>query len=120
MIIDGKFDDWSTITKYEDTTPVFNENIDIKSYKVAKEDDDIFFYLSTEAGLFKGKELEDQLYSSETIQILIDSDQDSRSGFQIAGMGADFLITIGGYDNEIKTNKFEKYNVSSSSSWKTN
>ena len=98
ITIDGENDDWVGLTTYSDvdSLKVSNNNIDI--VEVSYLMDSIYF------SIYVG--FEDPVFSSTStnlIRILVDTDQDTSTGFYGPGIGADYYIEISGKAQSVIT-----------------
>ena len=101
--IDGEFQDWkdSKITKYldSDVEPVPNPSTNLIDCRILHQNDILNFYIQTEFDIFGnkftlngiGKKIE--MYK---LNIFIDTDLNSATGFQVENLGADERIELQG------------------------
>ena len=113
--IDGEFDDWAAndITRYSDTDtePVQNPYTNLIDCRVQYQNNILDFYVQTELDLFGGKNPSSPAMKSNKIyklDIFIDNDLSSMTGFQIRGIGADERIELQG-QNGIVNRAFSYY-----------
>ena len=98
--IDGTFDDWIDITSHHDSAnDQENENINLIEYRVDNDDDDISVYMEVEGEILKGTEQDDRT-GNDIIHVFIDSDNDETTGYDVDGLGADYMLEISGNNGE--------------------
>ncbi len=102
--IDGSFTDWNGIVSNSDTqeAAAFNQNVDIIDYRVYKEPGFLSFYLEVEGKMMAGQP-EYLGRRVDTAHIFIDTDQEYSSGYQIKGIGADYMMRIYGWKGKVHT-----------------
>ena len=105
ITIDGENDDWVGLTTYSDvdSLKVSNSNIDI--VEVSYLMDSVYF------SIYVG--FEDPVFSSTStnlVRILVDTDQDTSTGFYGPGIGADYYIEISGKAQSVITSNLFIFN----------
>jgi hypothetical protein len=113
IVIDGNFDDWGEIESYQDQdlpSPNSNLNIDILEYRMVKEEYGAAFYLKTSQPIFQGEPQGSEGYKTDTIHIFVDIDKSKGTGYMINNIGADVLLKIDGYNNEITSSHHYIFN----------
>jgi len=94
-VIDGYFDDWSNVVKYESYTKSDNSEIDFNECAVQMSGDCLFWYFSTNGALFNASSQTSPLIS--TYSLFIDADGNPGTGFPlIQDFGADDVVVIAG------------------------
>ena len=100
--IDGEFGDWAVVdihTEANEDDP-FNLNVDIVEYRIDDRLHEISFYLEVEGKMLQG-EPENIGRHMDWAYIFIDSDQMRATGYRIKEIGADFMVEIGGWKQDI-------------------
>jgi hypothetical protein len=110
MDIDGEFADWSEIERFEDDEydQLMNPNINIMEYSATEEDDELLFYIKTKEDVFEGYTSE-RAYAQEILNIFIDIDSNSTTGYSISEFGADYRMELSGIGREIKGKTLYKF-----------
>ena len=121
-VIDGYFDDWSKVVKYESYTKSDNSEIDFKECAVQMSGDCLYWYFSTNGALFNASSQTSPLIS--TYSLFIDADGNPGTGFSlIQDFGADDVVVIAGSSgkNSSLTRFYEFYGPDRNnwSSWRT-
>lgn len=108
--IDAEFSDWSEIETFKDNEfdQIKNQNINIIEYSVTGDDKELFFYLKTKQDVFEGYSQENA-YADEILNIFIDIDSDSSTGYTIDEFGADYRLELTGFDNKINTKSVYRF-----------
>ncbi len=119
--VDGVFLDWKDA--YLDCRSGLPDNIDVERYGTY-EGSKIFVYLSVYGMLFGtgvplveisggngtgGNETQNATLPEDTIEIYVDSDNNTSTGYHIGGMGADYLVRISGNLGEFREEKTYKW-----------
>ncbi len=98
IAIDGLFNDWANVPKFTDILEgQENADIDITEYAVKDNADSLNFYVKVKGRILGG---EASSPGSDSMQIFLDTDRKSDSGYQVYGIGADYLINITGWGGE--------------------
>ncbi|UCG70999.1 MAG: S8 family serine peptidase, partial [Thermoplasmata archaeon] len=100
--IDGDFSDWNNVKIISDTNEAasFNSNIDIIEYGMDSRLMELSFFIKVEGDIFQG-EPEISGRGMDTAYIFIDTDQFIHSGFEISGIGADYMVKVEGWKGNI-------------------
>jgi tetratricopeptide (TPR) repeat protein len=91
ITIDGSFQDWDSVPKFDAATVAWDDNVSIARYAKLLDRDSLYLFASTR-GVMLGDAVDfDGLY------FFIDGDGNPSSGFQFDGIGADAVVeTFGG------------------------
>ncbi|MCK4970546.1 MAG: hypothetical protein KAS77_08465, partial [Thermoplasmata archaeon] len=96
--IDGLISDWADVPKFIDELEgQENANIDIAEYAVKDNGDSLNFYLSVKGRVMGGGTTTTS--GADAMQMFLDTDRNSGTGYQVYGVGADYLINITGWDS---------------------
>jgi hypothetical protein len=88
----------------------FNSNVDIVNYCIDNRSSKMSFYLEVQGEILSGEPYGEK--HVDTVIIFLDTDQNPQSGYLIDGIGADFMIEIYGWDNEVISSAFFSYTAS--------
>jgi endonuclease/exonuclease/phosphatase family metal-dependent hydrolase len=98
ILIDGNFEDWSNnsdlVQTYEDEIGDASV-VDIEYLELANDDDYLFMHLKLSAEI----DLVDDFNPSSRLDLFIDSDNNSNTGYSINGIGAEYLLDF--YDRRV-------------------
>jgi len=115
IAIDGLFNDWNGIPLFSSSDYIADENsnpnIKIDSYAGVYADNSLAICLKTNGTILNGLE-----NSMDKINIFIDTDNNSETGYKINGIGADYMTEINGYNNSIDTSLIS-YHEGSAREW---
>lgn len=93
--IDGYFDDWKGIVKYQSYSSSENKALNFKETAVQSNGDKIFWYLSMDGALFSSSSATTPVIT--TYALFVDSDGNPATGFLLEkGFGADLFVGISG------------------------
>ena len=105
--VDGKFSDWDKIPAFSDPQDNSqNPNIDIIEVRMDRGKMYFSLYMHVTGGALEGWGSRGDL-----IRIFFDIDAQSETGYQINGIGADYLIEIFGINQEILSANYYEYFV---------
>lgn len=104
--MDGNFSDWESIPQYYDESDQENRNIDIQTVAVERDSIYLSYYLKTRIDMFTGIGKE-----GNTVRFFLDGDLLTETGYQIHGIGADYLIEIYGHDNRVLSANYYEFDV---------
>jgi len=96
IVIDGSFNDWGGRTAVQDDardTP--SSSIDLRTVRIHRWSSWFAFQLITEGNILKGAPEENKL---DSFIILVDADRSAGTGYNLDGIGADWLIEISGME----------------------
>jgi len=104
--IDGDFDDWDDFQMLTAATTAGSPGIDVQEWAVAPSGEDLYLYLMTEGDLFSTEDV-------ESVFLFVDSDGASDTGYQAGGIGAEFLVELGGWNGSVMMSYVSEYSSSS-------
>jgi hypothetical protein len=104
--IDGDFDDWDDFQMLTAATTAGSPSIDVQEWAVAPSGEDLYLYLMTEGDLFSTEDV-------ESVFLFVDSDGSSDTGYQAAGIGAEFMVELGGWNGSVMMSYVSEYSSSS-------
>src|SRR5205823_7225823 len=91
ITIDGSFQDWESVPKFDAATVAQDANVSIASYAKLVDRESLYLFASTRGVMFGDAVDFDGLY------FLLDGDGNPSTGFQFSGIGADAVVeTFGG------------------------
>jgi hypothetical protein len=99
VTIDGDFSDWSGVRRYSDRTgDTSNANLDIDSYAIKKDGDDLAVYVQVTGRILDGNT---PVKGVDTLLVMFDVDGNDNTGYLYNGMGIDRRVEVRGWDNEV-------------------
>lgn len=102
MAMDGDLSDWSNVARFPDTLGDSGQNpdIDILQYAAILKEGSLFLLVETsEAGtMLGGRDL-----GVDVLWVFLECDGEPNTGYSIEGMGADRLIEVHGWDNQVRS-----------------
>lgn len=110
LVIDGEFDDWRSVDRFGAYVSSGTSSIDIEEWAVKVVDSAVYVYVKVEGYLMSTSNV-------ESFFLFVDSDDNAHTGYIVAGMGADYLLQIDGWDGEIRSTALNEYGVSSDYDW---
>ncbi|UCE36477.1 MAG: S8 family serine peptidase [Thermoplasmata archaeon] len=115
--IDGDFSDWKEVAPYSDEieAPLFNSNVDIIDFGLVDSQRELSFYVKVGGLIFQG-EPEESGRRMDTAYVFIDTDCSFKSGYQIEGIGSDFMVKLEGWKGEMFSWGLYKY-TSNTQNW---
>ena len=104
ITVDGNFDDWAGVRAFADgqLDQTANPDVNVISYKAEIHRNTAFVYAKVEGVILNGSGSQ----GVDSIYVFIDRDNDADTGYLVAGLGADSLIEIGGWNNSIEKSAF--------------
>ncbi|MCK4758019.1 MAG: hypothetical protein KAS67_06185, partial [Thermoplasmata archaeon] len=122
IIIDGEFSDWASIS--ETTSGVeatgFNSNVDIIAMAAENNDDKYLSFhidIVDNGEIFAGEPVSDA-GMVDTFHIFLDTDQDSGTGYSIAGIGVDYMLEMRGWNGEVGGSQILEFAGSDNDDWR--
>jgi len=88
--IDGSFDDWGPVPRFDAATQAANPDVSIAQYASLVDRDSLYLFASTQGVTFGDSVGYDAAY------FLIDADGNASTGFSFAGLGADSVVDVFG------------------------
>ena len=89
--VDGNFEEWASETPYYNVRSAI-PSINVTMVKFHATDKGLYFFVETEKNMFE---------NSSGVYIFIDSDMNSRTGYYVSGIGADFMAEVYGWNGSI-------------------
>ncbi|MCJ2562593.1 MAG: lamin tail domain-containing protein [Candidatus Thermoplasmatota archaeon] len=107
--IDGQFGDWTDASRMQSSDDfMINPNIDIIETAVENNVEYVSFYLSVSGSVLQG---EPTTRRADTVHIFIDVDRSYGTGYQIRGIGADFVIEVYGTNGEVAVSRMMRFDT---------
>ena len=107
--IDGQFSDWTDASRMQSSGDfMINPNIDIIETAVENNVEYVSFYLSVSGSVLQGEPITRR---ADTVHIFIDVDRSYGTGYQIRGIGADFIIEVYGTNGEVATSRLMRFDT---------
>ncbi|MCK4456956.1 MAG: lamin tail domain-containing protein, partial [Thermoplasmata archaeon] len=107
--IDGQFSDWTDASRTQSSGDfMINPNIDIIETAVENNVEYVSFYLRVSGSVLQG---EPTTRRADTVHIFIDVDRSYGTGYQIRGIGADFIIEVYGTNGEVALSRLMRFDT---------
>lgn len=106
ITIDGEFDDWSSIAKFGMHQNSASDSTNITGWTVETDSTEFYLYLATRVSTMSSSAI-DSFYA------FIDSDADAATGYLVAGMGADYLVKVIGWNDSVTSSSVSRFMPSS-------
>jgi hypothetical protein len=106
VTIDGQSNDWDGLLVTQMNPSAVDPNVDIVRASVAMSPSTTFFYLEVSGSILQGNPSQEV---GDVIQILIDSDREYETGYQLRGLGADYLVEITGMNGGVHSSNLMRY-----------
>lgn len=103
--IDGDFGEWSSVPKFGAYTVSGYAPIDFDQWAVGVEGTRLFVYVRTQGQLMATSDV-------DSFYVFIDSDSSYDSGYQLSGLGADYLVELSGWEGAIRSTSVKEYRSS--------
>jgi len=104
LAIDGDFGDWDDVDKFSAYITSGSPAIDIDEWAVKAEASGLFLYLKVQGSMMSTT-------SVESFFLFVDSDDSESTGYSISEMGADYMIQIDGWENEVRSAALNSYSA---------
>ena len=111
IVIDGSFDDWAAIPKYDAATVAPDPNVSIVDYASLVDPNSLYLFASTRGGMFGDSSAYDGVY------FLIDADGNPSTGYQFDGIGAEAVVEIFGSNNTVAGARLFGFPANSEVNW---
>lgn len=105
LAVDGDFGDWSDAQMFGMQVVAASPEIAVQEWSVQKDGNSLYVYVAVEGNLM-GSSNVDSYY------LFIDSDDSASTGYSVSGMGADYVISIDGWDGQVQSTSIMKYGSS--------
>jgi len=99
--IDGDFGDWEDSQMLTAAAVGGSPTIDVQEWSVTPSGESIYLYLM-QADLFSNEDV-------ESVFLFVDSDGSTDTGYVAGGVGADFLIELGGWNGSVMMSYVSEY-----------
>ncbi len=104
MTVDGDFSDWDDVSLFmDDDGDAAYSGINLLSTGAVREGDQLFLYVEVIGTMFDTRTV------GGSVQVFVDSDASSRSGYSILGIGAEYLVEVYGREDGIVTSNYYRY-----------
>ncbi|MCK4950113.1 MAG: hypothetical protein KAS60_08510, partial [Thermoplasmata archaeon] len=107
--IDGQFSDWTDASRMQSSGDfMINPNIDIIETAVENNVEYVSFYLSVSGSVLQGEPITRR---ADAVHIFVDVDRSYGTGYQIRGIGADFIIEVYGANGEVALSRLMRFDT---------
>ena len=104
--IDGSFSDWSSIRGITD--PYGTADGPLESVKAVEQGGMLYIYVKTSDKIFE---------EAEGLFVFLDTDEKNSTGYYIGGLGADYMISIIGWDGKVHSSEVYRYTSEQGNNW---
>jgi helix-hairpin-helix protein len=111
ITIDGSFQDWDAVPKFDAATLAGDDNVSLASYAKLLDRESLYLFASTRGEMFGDAVDFDGLY------FLIDGDGNSATGFQFDGIGAEAVVESYGGNNRVEGARLYTFPASAEVNW---
>ncbi len=102
VAIDGRFNDWSHAQKFTMNSVATTSTISVDQWAVKTEASRLYLYLKVQGALMGSS-------SVDSFYLFVDSDNYAQTGYMVAGLGADFLLEIDGWNGSVQSTALSRY-----------
>ena len=107
--IDGDFTDWpSSATVPQGSSAGVDPNVDIQRFGTVDNIDHLAFFTEVQGVAFAGGGVPPRY---DVLRIFLDVDRDAGTGYLLAGIGADRLVTVSGWGNRVNMTTLHEWDV---------
>ena len=107
--IDGQFSDWpASVLIAQALSAAANSDVDIQRFGVFDNVDRLAFYAEVRGQAFSGGGSPSRF---DTLRVFLDTDRDPGTGYSVAGIGADRLLTVAGWGNRINVTTLQEWDA---------
>ena len=111
IAIDGAFDDWASVPKFDVATSASDPNVSLASYASLLDRDSLYLFASTAGAMFGDS------IGYDGVDFLIDSDGNASTGFQFGGTGADAMVEVFGGNGTVAGASLYSFPADSERNW---
>ena len=119
IVIDGTFNDWSEIKKFQQKELTGSSvNMRIQQFALLESSKAFFVYLKVNGIILNGNapsSTDNKL--ADEIRIFFDMDNNPSTGYRIKQLGADYLVQVYGWNNEVYSSSAQKFEDSNLYNW---
>ena len=108
--VDGEFDDWNKQVVYDESTSIAEPALDIVDFAVATDPETVYGYVRTRGDVVS-RQVIDRFY------LFIDSDGNSATGYEMEGIGAEYVVEAYGYNQTSLTVESRYFQGSDRLNW---
>ena len=106
LAIDGKFGDWSKADMFGMRNPASGAGIAVQEWSVQNEGNSLYAYISVEGTLMSTSNV-DSFYA------FVDTDDDPDTGYSVSDLGAEYMLVLDGWENQVRTASMMRYGSTS-------
>jgi hypothetical protein len=96
LALDGDFGDWSSVDKFGTYVQASSVPIAISEWAVASDGSRLFLYVNAEGAVMSTSEV-------SSFYLFVDSDNSESTGYNVSGIGADYLLQIDGWNGSVQS-----------------
>lgn len=111
IVIDGSFEDWEGVPAYADGTASANPDVYLRSVSLATADSSLFLRMEV-AGVAFG-----DASDYDTAYAFLDTDGDAGTGYDLSGLGADFLARVSGSNGTVEDARLMRFESGDRVDW---
>ena len=102
VAIDGRFNDWSHVTKFTMNTATTASTINVDQWAVKTDTSRLYLYLKVQGDLMRSNNV-------DSFYLFVDSDNYAGTGYMVSGLGADFLLEMDGWNGSVHSTALSRY-----------
>jgi hypothetical protein len=106
ITIDGDFDDWSAIARFNMRQNSASASTNVSGWTVETDSTELFLYVATRADTMSSSAI-DSFYA------FVDSDADATTGYLVSGIGANYLVKVIGWNGSVTSSYVSSFMPSS-------
>ncbi len=106
IVIDGNFSDWKYVRGVQD--PLGDEDGPLLEVKSTHVGGYLYVYVQSESKLFS---------TPEGVYIFVDSDDNSSTGYSVGNLGADYMVSLKGWDGKVENGELYRYVSFANDNW---
>ena len=105
--VDGRFSEWAHVTTFGTYIQASSPSINVTDWSVKTIQDRLFLYFTADGALMGGTGV-------SSFYLFVDSDNDPTTGYNVSGIGAEYMIEIDGWNNSVQSANLFEYEYSQS------
>jgi predicted RNA-binding Zn-ribbon protein involved in translation (DUF1610 family) len=100
--VDGDLNDWNHATVYSAKSISSSPGISVDRWSFDTSDSSLYFYVRTQGAMMNTEQV-------ESVLLYVDEDDSTNTGYLIDGIGADFLLTVDGWNGSVQSTSISQY-----------
>ena len=103
--VDGDLGDWDDATIYDTHVVSSAPGVTVERWSFDTSDSSIYFYVRTQGPMMNTQQ-------AESVLLYVDRDDSTDTGYLVDGIGADFLLTVNGWNGSVHSTSISQYGSS--------